>query len=305
MSFVTHCSVNNRIKFLHVVESKLSKAYLGSNYYNKTIDVNRVVSFRIPAKELMKNSTHPNVWELAQLKSSLDDIGDYLIPTSHLTEPGNRRKTAMLKKWAEKDPEAKELPSDLYVDISRKLFLNDNWIQFVSKLNLMTPEEIQLLKQRQGGNDPGAVVLQKWRDSSYGLNDLIETLRSLRLDNLADKLLEVMNTDEESSTPFSYHSKILEKKLPVELFIKLSLALNQGDKWARLGDYLNFFTVPEIENLRQKPLVDKGQHVLQLWTDSHLTYQDLINGLRSSDVRLDLYVPQIDDIIKSHNAQFT
>ena len=101
--------VTNRLKFLHVVESKLSKAFLGSKYYNKTIDVNRVVSFRIPGEHLSKETTQSNIWDLAQLQCSQDDPEDHLVATRHLTEPGNRRKTAVLRSWAAKDPEVKEV----------------------------------------------------------------------------------------------------------------------------------------------------------------------------------------------------
>lgn len=73
-----------------------------------------------------------------------------------------------------------------------------------------------------------------------------------------------------------------------------------GDRWAALGSYLNLLKMLEIENLRQNQRVDKGEYVLQLWTDSHLTFQDLINGLRSNQVRLDSYVQRIEEIIKSH-----
>ena len=73
-----------------------------------------------------------------------------------------------------------------------------------------------------------------------------------------------------------------------------------GDRWAALGGYLNLLKTLEIESLRQNQRVDKGEYVLQLWTDSHLTFQDLINGLRSNQVRLDSYVQRIEEIIKSH-----
>ena len=63
--------------------------------------------------------------------------------------------------------------------------------------------------------------------------------------------------------------------------------------------YLNLLKTLEIESLCQNQHVDKGEHVLQLWTDSHLTFQDLINGLGSNQVRLDSYVQRIE-IIKSH-----
>lgn len=83
----------------------------------------------------------------------------------------------------------------------------------------------------------------------------------------------------------------------------LSRALNQDDKWAMLGSYLNLLKVAEIEEFRSKPNVDKGGHVLQRWTDSHLTYQDLINALKNPKVGLNIYVRQIEEIIKTHNAQ--
>lgn len=85
--------------------------------------------------------------------------------------------------------------------------------------------------------------------------------------------------------------------------MELSRALNQDDKWALLGSYLNLLKVPEIEALRNKPLVDKGGHVLQRWTDSHLTYQDLTNALESQKVGLKYYTRQIEEIMKSHRAQ--
>lgn len=91
------------------MENKLSKAFLGSKYYNKTIDVNRVVSFSVPADRLSRQTTHSNVWDLAQLESSQDIIEEHLVATSHLTEPGNRNKTAALRQWADKAPEMKEV----------------------------------------------------------------------------------------------------------------------------------------------------------------------------------------------------
>ena len=79
-----------------------------------------------------------------------------------------------------------------------------------------------------------------------------------------------------------------------------SIALNIDDKWAHLGGHLKLLRVNDIESLKAKHNVDKGQHVLQLWTDSHLTYIDLINGLRSPHVQLNRYVHRIDEIIKNH-----
>ena len=101
--------VTNRIRFLKVVESKLSKSFLGTKYYNKAIDFNRVVTFRIPAEEgVTRDTVEEELLELANLESSEDPI-DELVATKHLTEPGNRKKTAVMRRWADKDPEAKEV----------------------------------------------------------------------------------------------------------------------------------------------------------------------------------------------------
>ena len=89
-------------------------------------------------------------------------------------------------------------------------------------------------------------------------------------------------------------------QLPSEFFLELSKALNTDDKWAMAGSLLKLLTFQEIESLRAKHLVDKGAHVLHLWTDSHLTYQDLINVLNSKSVRLDRYIPHVEALIKSH-----
>ena len=108
------------MKFLHVVENKLSKAFLGSNYYNRTIDVNRVVSFRVPTDSFSRETTNHHVWDLAELESSTDPKEEHLVSTSHLTEPGNRRKTPALRKWADKDPEMKEVSKgerETYTDL--------------------------------------------------------------------------------------------------------------------------------------------------------------------------------------------
>ena len=78
------------------------------------------------------------------------------------------------------------------------------------------------------------------------------------------------------------------------------MALNIDEKWAIVGSLLKLLTLHEIESLRAKPSVDKGAHVLQLWTDSHLTYQDLINALNNKSVRLDRYIHHVEALIKSH-----
>ena len=103
------------MKFLHVVENKLSKAFLGSKYYNKTIDVNRVVSFRVPADSFTRETTNPHVWDLAELESSMDEKEEHLVATSHLTEPGNRKRTPALRRWADQDPEMKEVHVHVHV----------------------------------------------------------------------------------------------------------------------------------------------------------------------------------------------
>ena len=96
---------------------------------------------------------------------------------------------------------------------------------------------------------------------------------------------------------FSFFASI---QLPTDFFLELARALNIEEKWAQVGGLLKLLTVVEIENLKAKQVVDKGAHVLQLWTDSHLTYQDLINALNNKSVRLDRYVPHVEALIKSH-----
>lgn len=68
-----------------------------------------MVSFLVPAEDLSRETTHPDVWDLAQLKSSQDNIEEHLVATSHLTEPGNRNSTAALRQWAGTVPEIKEV----------------------------------------------------------------------------------------------------------------------------------------------------------------------------------------------------
>ena len=64
------------------------------------------------------------------------------------------------------------------------------------------------------------------------------------------------------------------------MFINFTHKLNVELKWADLGLRLNLLRADEVEKLKSKLHVDKGAYVLQLWTDSHLTYQDLFNGLQ-------------------------
>lgn len=92
-----------------MVEKKLSTAYLGSVYYNRTIDFNRTVSFHVPAPRYTNETVTPELLALGRLESSLDRVEDHLIATMFLTDPGNRHITAPLRRWADKDPEAKEV----------------------------------------------------------------------------------------------------------------------------------------------------------------------------------------------------
>ena len=69
------------------------------------------MSFRIPADILSAETTQKDLWELTQLKSSSDVPEELLVATKHLTEPGNRNKTSNMRRWADKDPEAKEVSS--------------------------------------------------------------------------------------------------------------------------------------------------------------------------------------------------
>lgn len=101
--------ITNRLQFLRVVEKKLSTAYLGSVYYNRTIDFNRTVSFHVPAPRYTNETVTPELLALGRLESSLDRVEDHLIATMFLTDPGNRHITAPLRRWADKDPEAKEV----------------------------------------------------------------------------------------------------------------------------------------------------------------------------------------------------
>ena len=82
------------------------------------------------------------------------------------------------------------------------------------------------------------------------------------------------------------------------MFTEFSHALNSGDKWALLGSYLGLLVTQDVEALRSTPGVNKGDHVLQLWTDSHLTYQSLINGLKC--VHLDRYAHKVEGIVRNH-----
>lgn len=290
--------VTNRFRFLKVVENKLSKAFLGSNYYNRTIDVNRVVSFRIPADILSAETTQKDLWELTQLKSSSDVPEELLVATKHLTEPGNRNKTSNMRRWADKDPEAKELPADLAYKISQRLIPANNWLTLGGRLGLISTDEVALRNVPHLEVDNGTYILQKWRDSNKSFKDLIDGLRELHLESLASSVEEIVYGDD--SVPSTPRSRIMEKKLPIDFFLELSIALNIDDKWAHLGGHLKLLRVNDIESLKAKHNVDKGQHVLQLWTDSHLTYIDLINGLRSPRVQLNRYVHHIDEIIKNH-----
>ena len=115
--FSSNSRVTNRIRFLKVVENKLSKSFLGTKYYNKAKDFNRVVTFKIPSSEGYTRDTvqPPDLLELASLEASEDCWAELLVATTHLTEPGNRKKTAVLRRWADRDPEAKEVWSIIRV----------------------------------------------------------------------------------------------------------------------------------------------------------------------------------------------
>ena len=107
-----HCilsyrKIQNKIKFLKALEKKLSQAYLGSPYYNKAIDFNRAVSFHIPGGTISESTMNPHLYQLAQIESSMDEMNEYLVATTKLTEPGNRHITPALRRWADSDPETK------------------------------------------------------------------------------------------------------------------------------------------------------------------------------------------------------
>ena len=82
------------------------------------------------------------------------------------------------------------------------------------------------------------------------------------------------------------------------MFLDLAQKLNANQRWADLAGFLHLLRVNEIEELKTKHIVDKGAHVLQLWTDSNLTYQDLINGLKV--IRHDADAEQVELIVRSH-----
>ena len=69
------------------------------------------MTFRIPSTEGFNKKTiqPPDLLDLANLESSEDSQEEMLVATTHLTEPGNRKKTAVMRRWADKDPEAKEV----------------------------------------------------------------------------------------------------------------------------------------------------------------------------------------------------
>ena len=82
------------------------------------------------------------------------------------------------------------------------------------------------------------------------------------------------------------------------MFLDLSQKLNANQRWAELAGFLHLLKVNEVEELKVKHHVDKGSHVLQLWTDSNLTYRDLINGLKA--IRYDTDAEQVELIVRSH-----
>ena len=82
------------------------------------------------------------------------------------------------------------------------------------------------------------------------------------------------------------------------MFLDLARKLNAGVKWAELAGRLHLLQVSEVEELKSKSHVDKGSYVLQLWTDSNLTYQDLINGLKY--IRYDRDAEQVELIVKRY-----
>ena len=99
--------LQSKIRFLKALEKKLSQAYLGSSYYNKSIDFNRAVSFHIPGGTISESTMNPHLYQLAQIESSMDEMNEYLVATTKLTEPGNRNITPALRQWANSDSEVK------------------------------------------------------------------------------------------------------------------------------------------------------------------------------------------------------
>lgn len=82
------------------------------------------------------------------------------------------------------------------------------------------------------------------------------------------------------------------------MFLDLARKLNGQQKWAELAGRLNLLSTSEVEELKSKHHVDRGAHVLQLWTDSNLTYQDLINGFKY--IRHDRDAEQVELIVKRY-----
>ena len=67
-------------------------------------------------------------------------------------------------------------------------------------------------------------------------------------------------------------------KLPADLALKISERLAINDDWARLGGRLKVLTTEEISLRIAKPHGNHGSYVLQKWTDSNRSFQDLIEG---------------------------
>ena len=82
------------------------------------------------------------------------------------------------------------------------------------------------------------------------------------------------------------------------MFLDLAHKLNAGLKWAELASRLKLLQVIEMEELKAKYHVDKGSYILQLWIDSSLTYQDLINGLNF--IRFNDEAEQVELLVKQH-----
>ena len=85
------------------------------------------------------------------------------------------------------------------------------------------------------------------------------------------------------------------------MFLDLARKLNANQRWADLAGFLHLLRVSEIEELKTRHIVVKGAYVLQLWTDSNLTYHDLINGLKF--IRPD--AEQVELIARSHYSRFS
>ena len=102
----------------------------------------------------------------------------------------------------------------IFLQLSKRLSVNDLWANLGTKLGLYTTEEL-FLKKNQLSGEHGAEVLQRWRESRKTFQDLINALNELHLNTLAMRVEEIAAGSTPVSTgPTPMHtSPMVEKKV--------------------------------------------------------------------------------------------